>query len=79
MQLSGKVGLRSQRRGRIRISNLKGETMTHANQTQPEAQQPNSMVRELNLSELRAVVGGLVVQKTRPDPTVYPVIQNQDK
>ena len=35
-------------------------------------------LRELTLSELREVAGGLRGQVARPDPTMYPIIQNQN-
>jgi len=56
--------------------------MIFTNHKQHQAQQPSAAPRELNLDELRAVAGGIVVQKTRPDPSVYdpsvyPVVQNE--
>lgn len=51
--------------------------MIQTNRNQHEAQQPSLAPRELNLDELCAVAGGRFVQTTRPDPVIYPVIQNQ--
>lgn len=51
--------------------------MIQTNQNQREAQQPSPALRELNLDELRAVAGGCFVQTTRPEPVIYPVVQNE--
>ncbi|MEO8154995.1 MAG: hypothetical protein ABI605_18165, partial [Rhizobacter sp.] len=56
-----------------------GKLMIHTSQIQRETQQPSSALRELNLDELRAVAGGLVVQNTRPDPVIYPYVQNNSE
>ena len=43
------------------------------NEKPQEAQQAIPVPCELGLDELQAVAGGLVVQNTRPLPTVYSV------
>ena len=53
--------------------------MIQTNQAQRQAPKVNSELRELKLDELRAVVGGVVVQKTRPDPAVYPGVNLPSK
>jgi hypothetical protein len=74
--LSGKVGWPPQALRLLQHQPTKGENMIFTSHKQLQAQQQSEALRELNLDELRAVTGGIFVQNTRPDPVIYPVIQN---